>query len=87
MTDKQIMYFDLLRHGYSLEEIAHMTRRSVNTVRATLAKAADKDCMSPENCRGCALMVDCECIKQLVASAPRRKVYHRREPGGGRYSY
>lgn len=87
MTDKQRMYLDLRRHGYSLEEIATMTRRSVNTVRATLAKATVKGCMAPENCRGCALKVDCEAVSKLVSSGPRHKVYHRREPGGGRYSY
>lgn len=61
MTDKQKLYFDLLWHGYSLEEIADMTRRSVNSIRATLEGAEAKDC--------------------------GHKVYHRREPGGGRYSY
>lgn len=87
MTDKQRMYLDLRRHGYSLEEIADMTRRSVNTVRATLAKAAAKDCMTPENCRSCALKADCEGTKRLVASAPRHKTCRRMEPSRGRYSY
>lgn len=84
MTDKQKMYLDLRRHGYSLEEIANMTRRSVNTVRATLTKAVNKGCTSPENCRGCILRADCEGLKWSVAS---HKVYRRREPGRGRYSY
>lgn len=61
MTDKQRMYIDLLWHGYSLEEIAYMTRRTVSSIRATLGRDEEKDC--------------------------GRKVYHRREPGGGRYSY
>lgn len=61
MTDKQRMYSDLLLHGYSLEEIAYMTRRTVSSIRATLGMDEVKDC--------------------------GRKVYHRREPGGGRYSY
>ena len=44
MTDKQRMYFDLLRHGYSLEEIAYMTRRTVNSIRATLGRDGEKGC-------------------------------------------
>lgn len=84
MTDKQRMYLDLRRHGYSLEEIADMTRRSVNTVRATLAKAAAKGCMTPENCQSCALRADCEDIGRAVSG---HKAYHRTEPSRGRYSY
>lgn len=61
MTDKQRMYFDLLLHGYSLEEIACMTRRTVNSIRTALEGTEAKDC--------------------------GHKVYRRREPGGGRYSY
>lgn len=84
MTDRQRMYLDLRRHGYTLEEIAYMTDRSVNTVRATLEKAAAKDCMSPGNCRVCALKKDCEGIRRTITGS---EVFRRREPSGGRYSY
>lgn len=61
MTDKRRMYIDLLWHGYSLEEIAYMTRRTAGDIRAALGRSEVKSC--------------------------GHKVYRRREPGGGRYSY
>lgn len=87
MTNKQKMYLDLCREGYSVEEIADMTRRPVYAVRETLAKAVSKDCMTPENCQICAFEPDCKAIKRLIASASGHKVYRRMEPVRGRYSY
>lgn len=81
MTARQMVYLNLAKQGYSVEEIASITHRTTNTVRETLRMAVEKSCKSPENCADCLIKADCDALPYtpLRHSKPRER--------RGRYSY
>ena len=97
MTSRQIVYMELCKAGYSLQEIATITERSTNAVLAALKSAVTKPCRKPENCRSCPFEITCNANLQRVQllTAKRTQAYrmqthnlpHVDPDGGGRYQY
>lgn len=93
MTDKQRMYLELCKAGYSLEEISSMTGKTASTILRTLINAVQPSCRGSDRCRTCLLKSACEInfssVMKLKAPGGRRRpiASSGERVQKGRYSY
>ena len=80
MTNKDVL-MDLCRAGYTLQEIAAMTHRSVRNTWDTLQRMVEESCRGSDQCPKCSVQTACEadraCVMALkpIATRPRRGRY------------
>ncbi len=60
MTSQQLVYMELAKNGYDLDEIAAFTHRTTSTIIITLKRAVNCPYKTPSNCRACPLQITCE---------------------------
>lgn len=72
MTERQLVYLELCKNGYGVDEIASLTNRHPNTVINTLKLAVDRECRTPQACAVCPLEITCNANYERVQRLIRR---------------
>lgn len=80
MTNKDVL-MSLCKAGYTLQEIAAMTHRSVRNTWDTLRKMVEEPCRGSDQCLECSAQAACEAdyarvmALKPIATRPRRGRY------------
>lgn len=89
---RQQLYLELVKSGYTLQEICYETNRHPSTIMNVLRSAMHRPCKTESNCCGCLTRITCERNRKAVETFMSRERFFQPatmppEPRQGRYSY